>query len=199
MLKIIFALICTQLITKSLFASEQNIIRTHDNVFLCETNSGSVEYFFNFDDYVTSTYTNSEEYELFDSESEESLSIFDENIAIINYPSLSNFVLINLDNGKKIDANDNRSNCLKISFLLRCADVYNYFGLRDESLAYKWRYISTSKESSFMSFEYLNDQNKAIVKYNDNDIFTYDFNLLTETRLNNGVISESSCKNVYPF
>ena len=199
MLKIIFALICTQLITKSLFASEQNIIRTHDNVFLCETNSGSVEYFFNFDDYVTSTYTNSEEYELFDSESEESLSIFDENIAIINYPSLSNFVLINLDNGKKIDANDNRSNCLKISFLLRCDDVYNYFGLRDESLAYKWRYISTSKESSFMSFEYLNDQNKAIVKYNDNDIFTYDFNLFTETRLNDGVTSESSCKNVYPF
>lgn len=200
MIKIIFVLICTQLITKTLIASEQNIIRTHDNVFLCETNSGSIEYFFNFEDLKTTTYTNSEEWEIIESQNSESLSIFDENIAIINYPSLSNFVLINLENGKKIDANDNRSNCLKISYLLKCEnDTYHYFGLRDDSLSYKWRHIPTAKESSFKSFEYLHDQMKAIVKYSDGYVFTYDFNLNLETRVTDGVAYELSCENVYSF
>jgi hypothetical protein len=101
MLKILFAIISIQLTAKTLLADEQDLIQTHDNVFLCENNSGSTEYFFDFENYDTTTYTNSEEWEIIDSESKESLSIFDENIAIINYPSQSNFVLINLDNGKK--------------------------------------------------------------------------------------------------
>jgi hypothetical protein len=200
MLKLFFAIISIQLTTKTLLAVEQDLIQTHDNVFLCENNSGSTEYFFDFENYDTTTYTNSEEWEIIDSESKESLSIFDENIAIINYPSQSNFVLINLDNGKKIDANDNRSTCLKISFLLKCEDnYYHYFGLRDDSLAYKWRYIPTAKESSFMSFEYLNDQKKANINYTDGSVYTYDFNLGLETSLRDGVTTELSCENIYSF
>lgn len=200
MTKIIFALICSLFISKTLIASEQNIIGTTDNIFLCETSSGSTEYFFNFEDLETTTYTNSEEWEIIESQSSESLSIFDEHIAIINYPSLSNFVLINLENGKKIDANNNRSNCLKISYLLKCEDnYYHYFGLRDDSLAYKWRYISTAKESSFMSFEYLNDQKKANINYSDGSVYTYDFNVGLESRLADGVTTELSCEIIYSF
>jgi hypothetical protein len=200
MLRLFFAIITIQLTTKTLLAVEQELIQTHDNVFLCETNSGSTEYFFNFEDLETTTFTNSEEWEIIESESSESLSIFDENIAIINYPSLSNFVLINLENGKKIDANDNRSNCLKVSYLLKCEDnYYHYFGLRDDSLAYKWRYISTAKESSFMSFEYLNDQKKANINYSDGSVYTYDFNLGLETSIRDGVTTELSCENIYSF
>ena len=196
MIKFIFVLLSIQLITKTLFANEQDLIQTTDNIFLCETNSGSIEYFFDFDEYVTTTYTNSEEWEIIDSVSKESLSVFD-NIAIVNYPDLSNFVLINLENGKKIDANDNRSTCLKISFYLKCEDNYNHiFGLRDNSLAYKWRYIPTAKESSFMSFEYFNDQKKATINYSDGSVYTYDFNLGLETRLADGVTTELSCESI---
>ena len=199
MIKFIFLLLSIQLITKTLFANEQDLIQTTDNVFLCEGNSGSTEYFFDFENYATTTYYNDEEWEIIDAESKESLSIFD-NIAIINYPSQSNFTLINLDNGKRIDANDNRSTCLKISFLLKCEDnYYHYFGLRDNSLAYKWRYIPTAKESSFMSFEYLNDQKKANINYSDGSVYTYDFNLNLETRLQDGVTTELNCESIYSF
>jgi hypothetical protein len=196
MIKFIFVLLSIQLITKTLFANEQDLIQTTDNIFLCETNSGSTEYFFDFDEYVTTTYANSEEWEIIDSESKESLSVFD-NIAIVNYPDLSNFVLINLDNGKKIDANENRSTCLKVSFYLACENNYNHiFGLRDDSLTYKWRYSPTAQESSFMSFEYLNDQKKATINYSDGTVYTYDFNLGLETRLADGVTTELSCKSI---
>ena len=200
MLKIIFAILSIQLITETLFANEKNLIETTNNIFLCENSIGSTEYLFNFNDYTTTTYANSEEWEIIDSESKESLSVFDENIAIINYPSQSNFVLINLDNGKTIDANENRSTCLKISYLLLCEDnYYHYFGLRDDSLTYKWRYVPTAKESSFMSFEYLNDQKKAIINYSDGSVYTYDFNLGLETRLQDGVTTELSCETTYSF
>jgi len=50
MIKFIFVLLSIQLITKTLFANEQDLIQTTDNIFLCETNSGSTEYFFDFDE-----------------------------------------------------------------------------------------------------------------------------------------------------
>lgn len=196
MIKIFITLIVTlQFFGFNAISAEES---SQNNTFLCKGGGGSTEYIFNFEDLKVTTYVNDELLEFFDVQEEKDFYFVDENIVRIDYPS-SVYETLDLNSGRVLTSYGGDKLCLQIEFLYRCDDFYHYFGLLDSSLTYSYRYIPTSKEISFMPFQYSEDGTKAVVSWPDyNSITMYDINTLEETYISDGVLSDDvkSCKQV---